>query len=72
MNLYEVDLRWGITEEEGLHGKQIQLCLDEVDRCRPFFIGMLGQRYGWAPEEYEVPFPLLLPLPFPSSLLPIL
>jgi len=55
VNLYEVDLRWGITEEEGLYGKQIQLCLDEVDRCKPFFIGMLGERYGWAPDTYEVP-----------------
>eukprot|EP01127_Copromyxa_protea_P014003 TRINITY_DN3838_c0_g2_i1.p1 TRINITY_DN3838_c0_g2~~TRINITY_DN3838_c0_g2_i1.p1 ORF type:complete len:2315 (-),score=541.03 TRINITY_DN3838_c0_g2_i1:41-6064(-) len=55
VRVYEVDLRWGVTEEESQSGKSIQLCLDEVDRCRPFFIGMLGERYGWAPEEYEVP-----------------
>lgn len=55
VRIYEVDLRWGVTEEEAQSGKSIQLCLDEVDRCRPFFIGILGERYGWAPSEYEVP-----------------
>jgi len=55
VNVFEVDLRWGVTEEESASGKSIQLCLDEVDRCRPFFIGMLGERYGWAPEAYDVP-----------------
>jgi len=25
-----------------------------VDRCRPFFIGLLGQRYGWIPTKYAV------------------
>lgn len=48
LNLYlvDVDLRWGVTEEEAEHGKVLQVCLDEVDRCRPFFIGILGERYG--------------------------
>jgi len=55
VNVYEVDLRWGVTEEESQSGKSIQLCLDEVERCRPFFVGMLGDRYGWAPETYDVP-----------------
>jgi len=38
-----------VTEEEA--AKSIQICLDEVDRCM-FFIGMLGERYGWTPEQY--------------------
>eukprot|EP00741_Cyanophora_paradoxa_P003631 tig00000093_g3528.t1 len=42
-----VDLRWGITEHESRAGRALSLCLREVDRCRPFFLGMLGQRYGW-------------------------
>lgn len=54
IRIYEVDLRWGVTEEEAQSGKSIQLCLDEVAKC-DFFIGMLGERYGWAPLEYEVP-----------------
>eukprot|EP01129_Flabellula_baltica_P005804 TRINITY_DN2127_c0_g1_i1.p1 TRINITY_DN2127_c0_g1~~TRINITY_DN2127_c0_g1_i1.p1 ORF type:complete len:2266 (+),score=515.97 TRINITY_DN2127_c0_g1_i1:47-6844(+) len=55
VDLVEVDLRWGLTEEDSQHGSTLELCLDEVDRCRPFFIGILGDRYGWAPEDYTVP-----------------
>jgi nephrocystin-3 len=42
----EIDLRWGVTEEEAKQGKITRICLDEVDRCRPYFIGILGNRYG--------------------------
>ena len=38
----EVDLRWGITKEQEV----LRICLGEIDRCRPFFICMLGERYG--------------------------
>ena len=46
----EVDLRWGITEEDAEKGKVIEICLNEIDKSRPFFIGMIGERYGWIPE----------------------
>ncbi len=23
----------------------------EIERCRPYFIGLLGERYGWVPDE---------------------
>ena len=49
----EVDLRWGITEEEAEREGVIRICLDEIDRCRPFFIGILGERYGWTPSSEE-------------------
>jgi nephrocystin-3 len=26
----------------------MNICLAEVDRCRPYFVGLLGQRYGWS------------------------
>lgn len=55
INLIEVDLRWGVTEEESQLGKSLKLCLDEVERCKPFFIGILGERYGWTPPQYDVP-----------------
>eukprot|EP01130_Rhizamoeba_saxonica_P017056 TRINITY_DN8098_c0_g1_i1.p1 TRINITY_DN8098_c0_g1~~TRINITY_DN8098_c0_g1_i1.p1 ORF type:complete len:2262 (-),score=513.74 TRINITY_DN8098_c0_g1_i1:41-6826(-) len=55
VEIVDVDLRWGVTEEEAQKGMSIQLCLDEVDRCKPFFIGMLGERYGWMPESYDAP-----------------
>ena len=47
----EVDLRWGITDEESEQGKVLPVCLDEIERCRPFFVGLLGERYGWVPER---------------------
>lgn len=47
----EVDLRWGITDEIKAEGKVLPVCLAEIDRCRPYFIGILGERYGWVPEE---------------------
>src|SRR5579871_6011449 len=51
----EIDLRWGLTEEDTKKGRIIGTCLDEIDSCRPFFIGLLGDRYGWVPpiEELE-------------------
>jgi tetratricopeptide (TPR) repeat protein len=50
----EIDLRWGLTEEEATHGKIIRTCLEEIDRCRPYFIGIIGERYGWSPKFHEV------------------
>ncbi len=50
----EVDLRWGLTEEQQRLGRIIRTCLEEIDRCRPYFIGIIGRRYGWTPEYHEV------------------
>ena len=55
VEVVDVDLRWGITEEESQQGKVIGICLAEIERCRPYFIGMLGERYGWMPKEDEYP-----------------
>jgi nephrocystin-3 len=49
VELVEVDLRWGIAEEQSTRKETLKLCLDEIRSCRPFFIGLLGERYGWAP-----------------------
>lgn len=42
----EVDLRWGITDEQKAEGKVLPICLAEIEHCRPYFICMLGERYG--------------------------
>ncbi len=47
----EIDLRWGVTDEQKAEGKVLPICLDEINNCRPFFIGLLGSRYGWIPDE---------------------
>jgi len=51
VELVEIDLRWGITEEQSTRKETLKLCLDEIRACRPFFIGMLGERYGWTPDK---------------------
>src|ERR1017187_6991880 len=47
----EVGLRWGVPDEAKAEGKVLPSCLAEIERCRPYFIGLLGERYGWVPEE---------------------
>jgi len=51
VELVEVDLRWGIAEEQSTRKETLKFCLDEIRSCRPFFIGLLGERYGWVPES---------------------
>ena len=52
VELVEVDLRWGIAEEQSTRKETLKLCLDEIRACRPFFIGLLGERYGWG-HDYD-------------------
>lgn len=47
----EVDLRWGISDEQKAEGRVLPICLEEIRRCRPYFIALLGERYGWIPKE---------------------
>jgi len=55
VELVDVDLRWGIPAEEAESGRVLGICLDEVDQCRPYFIGLLGERYGWVPTTDKYP-----------------
>ncbi|OAN49874.1 hypothetical protein A6A04_18710 [Paramagnetospirillum marisnigri] len=53
----EIDLRWGITEDEAKNGRTVEICLAEIDRCRehpPYFIGFIGERYGWIPSQDQL------------------
>src|SRR5215813_6888801 len=51
LHLVDIDLRWGVTREEADNGQAIEICLKEIDGSRPFFVCVLGSRYGWVPEE---------------------
>jgi len=51
VELVEVDLRWGISESQSERNETLKLCLGEIRACRPFFIGLLGERYGGAPAD---------------------
>ena len=49
----DIDLRWGVTEEQAKRGEVLPVCLAEIENCRPYFIGLLGERYGWVPESID-------------------
>jgi tetratricopeptide (TPR) repeat protein len=58
-NLEWVDLRVGVAtaSERDEHVREVRVlkvCLDEVRRCRPFLIVLLGDRYGWVPPEERI------------------
>jgi tetratricopeptide (TPR) repeat protein len=53
-----IDLRWGVdtasvSEAEQNH-KVLRTCLDEIERSRPFFLGLIGDRYGWTPPRPDM------------------
>ena len=60
VELVDVDLRWGITEEEAQQGKVLPICLAEIDRSRPYFMGFIGERYGWVPEKEQYDLSLIM------------
>ena len=52
-----IDLRWGVNtldttmNENEVESEILRVCFDEIDRSRPFFLGLLGERYGWVPTS---------------------
>ncbi len=46
IDITEVDLRWGIPEEDSESSRILEICIGEVLHCSPFFVGMVGDRYG--------------------------
>ena len=45
-----IDLRWGITRDQ----IPLDICIHEIDRCRPFMIGIIGDLHGSVPTMEEV------------------
>ena len=54
LRLVDIDLRWGVTEQDATSQNVVKVCLDRIDDCRPFFLCFLGQRRGWVPKEGEI------------------
>ena len=50
-----IDLRSGINTaslpEQEREDRVLDICFSSIDASRPFFIGLLGGRYGWIPSE---------------------
>ncbi|GBU22845.1 hypothetical protein R80B4_02757 [Fibrobacteres bacterium R8-0-B4] len=53
-----IDLRWGINtanvSEEKQNEKVLRACLNEIDHCRPFFLGLIGDKYGFTPPREHI------------------
>ena len=54
VTLTPIDLRWGVTLQDSESGFVLESCLQEIERCLPFFIGIVGNRYGWCPTLSEL------------------
>ena len=52
-----LDLRWGVDtsnmseKESGKH--VVKICIDTIDRCKPYMIILIGERYGWIYEIFQ-------------------
>ena len=49
----EIDLRWEVTEQQAERGEVLPVCIAEIENSRPYFIGLLGERYGWIPKQID-------------------
>ena len=47
----DVDLRWGVTEEQVKSGEILPTCFAEIEACN-YFIGILGERYGTTAQKF--------------------
>lgn len=50
-----VDLRHTVETNKKLTTEQreqrvFQICMDEIESCSPYFIALIGHRYGWIPD----------------------
>lgn len=47
-----IDLRWGIDtfemDEDAATKKVIDACIESIEKCHPYMIVCMGERYGWA------------------------
>lgn len=53
IDLAPLDIRWGISDESEDDDivDTIASCLSNIDGCRPIFLGIVGNRYSWLPDE---------------------
>ncbi len=53
IEIQPIDLRMGVNtekmREEQSAQKVLSVCAEGIDSARPFFIGLVGARYGWIP-----------------------
>ena len=54
-----IDLRWGVVtsgieQEQEKQAAVLNVCFNEIKRSRPYFIGLIGERYGWIPPTQSI------------------
>ncbi|UCD59070.1 MAG: DUF4062 domain-containing protein, partial [Candidatus Hydrogenedentota bacterium] len=56
LEFYDIDLRWGVPQKnvDGERANSWEYCRRWIDRVEPFFVCILGQRYGWTPDPDEI------------------
>ena len=56
LEFFDVDLRWGVPDKnvDGESANSWEYCRKWINEAKPFFICLLGQRYGWEPEPHQL------------------
>jgi len=50
----EIDFRWGILPKQVDTGEFVPICFARIDEGRPYFLGLLGERYGTAMQPQQL------------------
>jgi len=56
LEFFDVDLRWGVPEKgaDGEKANSWEYCKQWINRVEPFFVCILGQRYGYIPRPEDI------------------
>ncbi len=56
LEFFDADLRWGVPAKDanGEPANSWEYCRQWIDRGEPFFVYILGQRYGWVLEPQQI------------------
>ena len=56
LDLFDVDLRWGVPQigVDGERTNSWSYCRKWIDATAPYFIGLLGERYGHVPQPDDI------------------
>lgn len=49
------DLRCDAIEDMVLSDRFLEVALEAIDDCQPFMLCLMGERYGWVPDSYDIP-----------------
>ena len=57
-NIRIIDLRWGIDtsdmSEQDASKRVLSTCFKAIEECKPYVIVLIGDRYGYIPEDHDI------------------